>query len=100
MLYVPVQRIDALNRLHARLWHALSPHSRGISPYYAPERWAAHVTLAQWDIAPDRLGAIVSRLSTRPLAWEMRLVALGLVVGSGDGPSATYRLQARFPLGG
>lgn len=100
VLYVPVQRVDGLNRLHTRLWDALAPLSRGVSPYYAPERWAAHVTLAQWDIPPDRLGMIVSRLAARPLAWEMRLVALGLVLGSGDGSSATYRLHDRYPLGG
>lgn len=100
VLYVPVQRVEALNRLHARLWEALSPNARGLSPYYAPERWVAHVTLAQWDIPPDRLGNVVAHLTGRPLAWEMRLVALGLVVGSGDGPSAAYQLHARYPLGG
>lgn len=100
VLYVPVQRTEALNRIHGELWRRLAPFSRGMSPYYAPERWAAHVTLAQWDIPPERLGAVISRLAARPLAWEMRLVALGLIVGVGDGIGATYRLHARYPLGG
>lgn len=100
VLYVPVQRSDGLNTLHTRLWSALAPHSTGISPYYAPERWAAHITLAQWDIPPATLGSVVTRLSARPIAWQVRLVSLGLVVGEGEGTEAVYRLHASYLFGG
>jgi hypothetical protein len=39
-----VIRTDALGDLHARVWHALENGAR--NPWYAPDRWVPHVSLA------------------------------------------------------
>lgn len=98
VLYIAVQRSEMLNTVHDDLWRALAPSAHELNPYYTPERWAPHVTLAQWDIPPATLGRVVARFGGRPLEWRIPLVALGLVIGTGEGTAASYRLHARYPL--
>ncbi len=100
VLYVPVTRDATLNRLHATLWKALAPSSEQIAPDYAPVRWIAHITLAQWDMPAATLGAVVARLAERPIDWEIEVSALGLITGVGAGSEATYSLRQRYDLRG
>jgi 2'-5' RNA ligase len=100
VLYLPVVRKEALNHLHMRLWEELAPLRTETSPYYAPERWMAHITLAQWDLSPANLPAILQRLAARPLAWRIRVESLALITGVGAGTEATYTLHGRYSLAG
>jgi 2'-5' RNA ligase len=100
VLYVPVIRDAALNLLHARLWDALLPASEDISPYYAPDRWVAHITLAQWDVPAITLGEVVARLAERPIVWEIAVSALGLITGKGVGMAARYEQRTHWSLSG
>jgi 2'-5' RNA ligase len=98
VLYVPVVRDPALNLLHARLWEALAHASDEIAPLYAPDRWMAHITLAQWDISSANLPAILARLAERPIAWQIEVSAFGLILGTGAGMEASYELRERYKL--
>lgn len=100
VLYVRVQRNNALNALHDAVWEAVGAHAKTLSPYYAPDRWAAHITLAQLDITPQTLGPVVTRLAARTIDWRITLPGLALILGEGEGLGATYRLHARYAFAG
>jgi len=46
-LYIPVVRTPELSKFQMSLWRTISPAASGISPYYKPESWVPHVTLAR-----------------------------------------------------
>ncbi|MEO7000584.1 MAG: 2'-5' RNA ligase family protein [Ktedonobacterales bacterium] len=96
VLYVPVARGPELARLHETLWRELSPASEDASPYYSPHQLVAHITLAQWDIHADNLGAIVSYLSERTLEWEIAVDNLALLYQEAPGTRGEVRLRIPF----
>jgi 2'-5' RNA ligase len=84
VLYVPVVRSPALERLHEEVWRALGPQAAGeAARYYGPEMWMPHVTLAQSDIDCVRLAEIVCALATRNFHWEMEVNNLSYIYDTG-----------------
>jgi hypothetical protein len=74
------------------VWDAIGDAGAGYDPYYRPGAdWVPHITLAQLDLTPESLGAIVARLATRPLAWDVPLADLTVVRGPDDAPWALWR---------
>jgi 2'-5' RNA ligase len=97
VLYLAVARTPALDALHGAVWDALGDVGAGLSPYYTPgDAWVPHITLAQFDLTPASLGAIVARLAFRPLAWDVRLESL--CVARCDRDDAPCELWRRYPL--
>lgn len=97
VLYVPVARGPELAQLHERLWRELAAVSEDASPYYSPQMLVAHITLAQWDIRADNLGAIISYLCERPLEWEITVDNLALLYQ--EQPGARAEMRFRIPFG-
>jgi 2'-5' RNA ligase len=82
VLYLAIVRDPALTTFHQRVWPALETVSTRPSPLYTPEQWVPHTTLAQWDITPDTLPALVRHLAGRALQRELVLQNLTLLYGS------------------
>ena len=85
VVYVPVVRDDRLSRLHAKLWKALEPVAKGTLQWYAPEGWLPHVTLAQGDLEPERLAALLAVPAARGPQWEATLRGIALVESGPEG---------------
>lgn len=84
VLYVPVVRSPALERLHGELWRALGGQAAGeAARFYRPEMWMPHVTLAQTDVDCDRLARIVCALAPRNYHWEMEVNNLSYIYDTG-----------------
>ena len=95
VLYIPVVRTMELSRFHESLWKIISPAASGIAPYYRPEVWTPHITLAQWDIDERNLPNIVGRLSARELKLEIKVDNLAIIFDDGT----TQTVHSRFPFG-
>jgi len=53
VIYLPVVRTKALSELHEKIWTRLKPISTKASPFYAPENWMPHISLAYADLTPE-----------------------------------------------
>lgn len=93
VLYLAVVRTPALEILHRTVWDATSATGTDLSPYYLPsDAWVPHITLAQFDLTPEILSAIVARLAFHPLAWDMTLDSLSVARCDQDGaPCVVWR---------
>jgi 2'-5' RNA ligase len=69
---------------HERLWTLVSGFARNPIPYYEPDNWVPHVTLANKDVTADNLACAVSGLLYRPVTIEIRVDHLVLLYLIGD----------------
>lgn len=96
VMYIPVVKTRRLAEFHRRVWEALLPLGEGISPYYAPESWMPHISLAYGDLTPDNIGAAVGGLINRPLQWDFTIDNLAYGYEP-EGETAVVKMQ--FALG-
>jgi hypothetical protein len=97
VVYIPVIRSPALSDLHWRLWEQLSEISDHPSPYYAPESWVPHITLAHLDVTVDQLGCLVDLLAYREYNWRLWIDNLAVII---QPVGEIGMLWNRFPLQG
>ena len=99
IVYIPVVRTPELSAFHLAVWSAASVAVQdGIDGYLHPAKWIPHITLAQGDVTPENLGAIVERLNREPLEWELALDNLSVI--RGKGPDRPQELVATYALSG
>ena len=89
VLYIPLVKTPVLTVLHQQIWQALLPASTNPSPYYSPEQWVPHITLACNDLTAESAGAVITRLVARNFDWQMRVANLFFVAVSTEGESLT-----------
>ena len=99
VVFIDVRRTPALAALHVRLWEALRPHRRRESPYYSPEAWRPHITLAEKDLSPAHVERVVSHLSRLPLRWTVAVDNLALIEQP-QGAVGRLRFSRRFGAAG
>ena len=99
IVYIPVVRTPELSAFHLAVWSAASVAAQdGVDGYLHPARWIPHITLAQGDVTPEKLGSIVERLNREPLEWEVSLDNLSVI--RGKGPDRPQELVSTNPLSG
>lgn len=86
VIYMPVVRSPELTRLQLALWSAGAVACEQPLAEYHPAAWIPHITLAQGDLDPDRLGPVMSALNQMDLYWEFEVDNLAIVRGRGDQP--------------
>jgi 2'-5' RNA ligase len=102
VVYVAVAKNPALAALHASLWSRVDPLANGGVPYYRPDRWTPHITLAHGDTRTEtplnrsEVGGIMKRLENRDFSWEVSIDNVALIWDR-DG---TEELSRRFHLRG
>lgn len=96
VVFVTVARSPAAAALAERLDHDLQAAGYPpTAPYYAPERWVPHITLAQQNLDGADLGALLAWLARQPLTWELPLSSLSIAK---ETPTIA-EILATFPLG-
>jgi 2'-5' RNA ligase len=93
VLYIPVVRATALDRIHRLLWKAFPPLT-GSGGYYAPNEWMPHITLAVGDLKAEMLPEVIGVLSSRDFHWEITLDNLTFVEQTSEG--LTIRCKCPF----
>ena len=99
IVYLPVVRTPELSRFHVALWSAAAVAAKdGLDDYFHPAKWVPHITLAQGDVRPDGVGAIVQRLGREELEWDVTLDNLSII--RGKGPDRPQELVSTNALSG
>ena len=99
VVFIPVVRTPELSRFHVAVWSAAAVAAKdGIDDYLHPAKWIPHITLAQGDVPPEELGAVVQRLGREPLEWELTLDNLSVI--RGKGPDREQELVSTTSLSG
>jgi 2'-5' RNA ligase len=97
VIFIPVVKSPALTALHRALWERLLPICQGGSPYYSPENWVPHISLAYDDVTPGRLGPVMEYLAFETYNWEMTVDNIAFIY---EPAGATGQLTLRCPLRG
>ena len=96
VLYLPVVRSPVLTNIHQHLWQALETVGVGIISIYGPRHWIPHITLAQGDITPTHLPALMQTLSARTFSWRIRITNLTVIETTSDAPDAVYAIATHI----
>jgi 2'-5' RNA ligase len=79
VVYLPIIRDASLSALHAKIWESLFPVSVAPSPYYSPQSWMPHITLAHKDVDRNTLTCLMDRLAFQNHNWELSVDNLAVV---------------------
>lgn len=97
VLYIPVVRTEALSRFHRLVWERIWDLSASPSPFYSPDAWMPHITLAHGDLDSDNLHCALEGLTARAFDWEGTVDNLSLVYQTQD---QVGELRYRLNFGG
>lgn len=96
VVYIPVIKSAELIAFHQALWEQTIDLAEEQSPYYAPDRWQPHITLAMFDVTRSNLACLMERLAFTPVDWELRVDQIGLILQE---PGGVGRLGRQFTFG-
>ncbi len=94
VLYIAVVRTPELSAFHRLLWHELATLGNEVSPYYHPDNWVPHITVADHNVDHVRLPDLVRYLSPRDFNWTIDINNLALIHDTDEGKG--LYLQADF----
>jgi 2'-5' RNA ligase len=69
----------ALLEIHTRLWENVRPYSVTPSPFYLPNRWMPHITLAYHEADPQQLGCAIQEIAFTTIDFEFTAHNLALI---------------------
>jgi 2'-5' RNA ligase len=91
VLFIPVKRTPALNRVHERIWQVIQPLTTDLSHLYHATNWIPHITIGFGDVQPDKLAAITTFLAERDFDWEIQVNSLAFIHHMGDAQLLKFR---------
>lgn len=96
VLFVQVVRSPEVAAVHEKVWKALQPVGTGISPYYGPDFWMPHISLAYLDLTPENTGPVLKKLAFRSYNWCMRMDNVAFIYEpQGSIGTLKYRFELR-----
>lgn len=93
VVYISIVKSDELIALHQKVWERTRTLANVINPYYQPESWIPHITIAQGPIDPSTLCCIVNKISFRSFNWNIRVDNLAVIHA---GESAQFHPDKQF----
>lgn len=97
VIYIPVVKSPALIAFHQQVWDCIFPFAAGNSPFYSPETWVPHISVALQDVNLTNLACAVNLLAFQPLEMEITINNLSVVSQEG---SEVGQLRSNFQLKG
>ncbi|WP_210464473.1 MULTISPECIES: 2'-5' RNA ligase family protein [Rufibacter] len=94
VLYIPVLRTANVNHFHNQLYKAVCLLSNEINPYYHPDVWMPHLSLALGDTTPELVAQAMVYLNRKNYQWKVELDNLTLLTKNGD----LFLKNGVFPL--
>jgi 2'-5' RNA ligase len=92
VVFVSVTRTPQLDELHQQIWSRCTPEFGVGLPYYAPDAWVPHVTLAQGPRAAEHLPEITGFLEERNLDWGITVDNLAVIEDGGKERGLVYQV--------
>jgi 2'-5' RNA ligase len=79
VIYIPILVNRKLTQLHERVWKIVEPFSSEPVPYYRPDSWLPHITLAQGDIEEESLMDALRVLRDDSFHWAIPIHEIGII---------------------
>lgn len=95
VIFIPLIKTVELMRFHAMLWERTRAAAKGLSPYYSPETWTPHISLAYGDTDKENIAGVMAKLAFRSFTWEMTIDHLALIYEP-TGEIGTLRYHFKF----
>ena len=93
-LYAPIVRTIGLSRFQLSLWKSISFTGSGLNPYYKPEAWVPHITLAR-GISERTLTKAIRSLCRKEIELDLKIDNLTVIEFDGK----AHTIRSKFPLG-
>lgn len=93
VLYVPIVRCDSLNRLHQQVWQEVAELSADANPYYYPDNWIPHISLALEDTDRDSIAEAARWLGDRIINWEITVSNLSFIQETERGSEVCLQVE-------
>jgi hypothetical protein len=97
VLYITLVKDAPLFAFHQKLWERLQGVGERPSPYYSPEQWVPHITLAYQNLGGAELSCAVGELACKPFVWQVQVDNLAAI---GEEGLQSGKGLLRFPFGG
>ena len=79
IIFIAVVKDLNLIKHHTDIFNTVEPVAKGIVPYYHPNVWVPHISLAYSDVIENNIGVIMRFLSFRHFNWEIEIDNLALI---------------------
>lgn len=79
VIFISVVRTARLSTLHGQIWESIQPHGTDISPFYAPDNWVPHISLANVDVTRENISCAMKKLAFQTYNWEVRVDSIGFI---------------------
>ncbi|RPH57984.1 MAG: 2'-5' RNA ligase family protein [Chloroflexi bacterium] len=93
VLYIAVVKTEELAQVHKYIWQQVAKIADEPTPYYAPENWMPHITLAWGDVNVESLACAMQLLASNTFDWQLEVNNLAVI---GQLPEQTGKLQYRY----
>ena len=93
VLYLLVVRGPKLVHYHSRFYPVLTELAKKPNPYYHPERWVPHISLAHGDLTPELLPDVMRFLGEETFNWTITIDNFALVYTEGVDQGLSFRIE-------
>ncbi len=96
VLYLALVKDELLLRLHKRIWERAKGTAEELSPFYAPQAWVPHITLAHGDINKENLACAIRLAGFQSFDWRIPIDNLALISQS---ENASHQASLHYKFG-
>ena len=93
VIYISIVKDESLLHFHTSLWKQIEEIAIRPAPYYAPDQWVPHITLAYNDVRQDNLNCAIQALASESFNWEIQVDNLVFVAQTDNQTIETVRYQ-------
>jgi 2'-5' RNA ligase len=84
VIYIPVLRTNPVNQYHTRLFRQTKRMCAEMCPYYNPDAWVPHITLAVGDTTPTVMATALEYLNQHMFNWTINIDNLAILTKNGN----------------
>lgn len=79
VIYIAIVKNDQLIALHKKIWERTIKFAHGINPYYQPDHWIPHITIAQGLVDPTSVRCVFNKVAFHTFDWKIRVNNLAVI---------------------
>jgi 2'-5' RNA ligase len=79
VVFINVVKTDEMLHLHKLVWESTRQCAHDISPYYAPQSWIPHITLAHNDLPWPAMSCAIQKLVFQTFDWEILVSSISVI---------------------
>jgi 2'-5' RNA ligase len=99
VVFISLVKDSLLLRFHELIWKLAKDASIFPSPFYAPQAWMPHITLAYGETNWQRLSCVMEKLVYHPFNWEIEVDHIA-VINQFEGQIGEKSLYMKFGSSG